>query len=364
MDKRYQVFVSSTYKDLTDERAAVIQAILDLEHFPAGMELFPAANADQWTLIKQVIDESDYYVVVVAGRYGSVNAEGISYTEREYDYAVETKTPILGFVHGEPDRIESGKTEASATARRRLAQFRSKVESRMVKHFTTADQLGGQVTTSLVREIKNNPQIGWVRGDKAMTVETEREILRLRTDLAKAKDQLSQTERTAQAALDSSDLQQGDDITTMNLQVYSRFSNDSTNFWVQSKVSWNDVLKAIGPVMIGEATESEIEDKLELCIYRGEMSDKHREAIKEVRGLRIAIADSTLETVLVHFRMLGIIDSGIKSRTPSDTNRYLRLTPLGIEKVSTLKAVRKSGQHAAKKAPAKKTPTKRANPSR
>lgn len=51
VDKRYQVFVSSTYRDLTEERAAVIQAILNLEHLPAGMELFPAANDDQWTLI-------------------------------------------------------------------------------------------------------------------------------------------------------------------------------------------------------------------------------------------------------------------------------------------------------------------------
>jgi hypothetical protein len=70
MKKRYQVFVSSTYKDLTDERAAVIQMILNLNHFPAGMEMFPAANEDQWRLIQRVIDESDYYIVVVGGRYG------------------------------------------------------------------------------------------------------------------------------------------------------------------------------------------------------------------------------------------------------------------------------------------------------
>lgn len=125
-NKRYQVFVSSTYQDLTDERAAVIQAILNLEHLPAGMEMFPAANADQMTLIKRVIDESDYYVVVVAGRYGSVDAEGISYTEQEYDYAVQTGKPILGFVHGDPDRIEAGKTDQKDAAREKLAEFRKR----------------------------------------------------------------------------------------------------------------------------------------------------------------------------------------------------------------------------------------------
>jgi hypothetical protein len=59
-EKRYQVFLSSTYADLTEERAAVIQAILDFGHLPVGMEMFPAADDDQMRLIKQVIDQSDY----------------------------------------------------------------------------------------------------------------------------------------------------------------------------------------------------------------------------------------------------------------------------------------------------------------
>jgi len=72
MDKRYQVFVSSTFADLKEERQAVMQALLSLDHFPAGMELFPASDEDQWALIKGVIDDSDYYVLVVGGRYGSM----------------------------------------------------------------------------------------------------------------------------------------------------------------------------------------------------------------------------------------------------------------------------------------------------
>jgi len=71
MDKRYQVFVSSTYEDLREERQEVIQALLELDCIPAGMELFPAADEDQWTLIRKVIDDCDYYIVIIAGRYGS-----------------------------------------------------------------------------------------------------------------------------------------------------------------------------------------------------------------------------------------------------------------------------------------------------
>jgi hypothetical protein len=46
--KKYQVFVSSTYIDLIDERQEIMHALLELDCIPAGMELFPAANEDQW----------------------------------------------------------------------------------------------------------------------------------------------------------------------------------------------------------------------------------------------------------------------------------------------------------------------------
>ena len=76
---RYQVFVSSTYEDLREERQQTTQAILEAGSFPAGMELFPASDDSQWELIKRVIEESDYYVAIVAGRYGSIGPTGLSY---------------------------------------------------------------------------------------------------------------------------------------------------------------------------------------------------------------------------------------------------------------------------------------------
>src|SRR5215813_10584151 len=99
MDKRYQVFVSSTYDDLREERQEVMQALLELDCIPAGMELFQAANQDQWTLIKRVIDDCDYYLVIIGGRYGSIGPDGSSYTQMEYEYALSQKKPVIAFLH-------------------------------------------------------------------------------------------------------------------------------------------------------------------------------------------------------------------------------------------------------------------------
>lgn len=89
MDKKYQVFVSSTYEDLQEERKAVMEALLQMNCFPVGMEYFNASDESQWDVIKQLIDECDYYVLIVAGRYGSVEeSTGKSYTQKEFEYAV------------------------------------------------------------------------------------------------------------------------------------------------------------------------------------------------------------------------------------------------------------------------------------
>src|SRR4249919_820551 len=105
MEKRYQVFVSSTYKDLQEERQEVMQALLELDCIPAGVELFPAANEDQWTLIKKVINDRDYYIVIIAGRYGTIGPSGQGYTEMEYRYAIDSGKPVIGFLHADPPSL-------------------------------------------------------------------------------------------------------------------------------------------------------------------------------------------------------------------------------------------------------------------
>ena len=81
--KKFQIFISSTYKDLIDERQMAVQAIVKMGHIPAGMELFKA-GASQWQTITKWIDESDIYVLILGGKYGSINPnEGKAYTHLE-----------------------------------------------------------------------------------------------------------------------------------------------------------------------------------------------------------------------------------------------------------------------------------------
>ena len=89
MKKKLQIFISSTYKDLQDERQAAVEAILGSNNIPAGMELFKAGNNSQWETIKKWINDSDIYMLILGGRYGSIEPTSKkSYTQLEYEYAI------------------------------------------------------------------------------------------------------------------------------------------------------------------------------------------------------------------------------------------------------------------------------------
>lgn len=132
MKKKLQVFISSTFTDLIEERQAAVSAILKAGHIPAGMELFTAGDRSQMETITSWIDESDVYMLILGGRYGSVESTtNLSYTELEFDYAATQNKPMFSVVIKE-DALE-GKIKKFGTSflekenPKELGLFRKKV---------------------------------------------------------------------------------------------------------------------------------------------------------------------------------------------------------------------------------------------
>jgi len=195
LEKRYQVFVSSTYADLKDERKSVIQTLLKMDCIPAGMELFPAADEDQFEFIKRIINDCDYYLLIIGGRYGSLTAQGISYTEQEYEYALERNLKVIALLHKNPDQIPFDKSEQKPKLRARLKAFREKAaKGRVVEFWQNEDELPGIVALSLINTIKMFPAVGWVRADKVSSEELLIEINELRKQNGLMKEQLAAIE--------------------------------------------------------------------------------------------------------------------------------------------------------------------------
>ncbi len=203
MNKKLQIFVSSTYTDLREERQAAVEAILKSGHIPAGMELFSAGSLSQMDVIKRWIDESDVYMLILGGRYGSVEAStGVSYTELEYDYAKQQGKPIFSVVINK-DAIEKkcsvhGTDAIETKYPAELSQFREKVLTLMCAFFDDLKDIKLAVHESM-SDYKNDPLLkGWVSGtnieDHHFLSEELKRVLAENSELKRTIDELKSSE--------------------------------------------------------------------------------------------------------------------------------------------------------------------------
>ena len=186
---KYQVFISSTYKDLQVERAQVLKATLDMGHIPVGMEMFSAADEEQWKIITRHIDASDYYVVIVAHCYGSV-VDGTSYTEKEYNYARSKNIPVLGFIIEDNAEWPKEHIDTDPEKTSSLQTFKATIKEKPVDFWSSASELYGKFAIALMKQITSTPRPGWKRATNVVGPDVINELSRLSSENAELREQL------------------------------------------------------------------------------------------------------------------------------------------------------------------------------
>ncbi len=221
-----------------------------MDCIPAGMQLFPAADEEQWDFIKKVIDDCDYYLLLIGGRYGSLSPEGISYTEMEYDYAVSKGMKVIALVHGEPNNLPQIKCEKDSKLQNKLEKFREKVcTGRLVKFWTNKDQVAGIVALSLTKTIKMHPAIGWVRASLVPSEDSSQEILKLRNEITILENKIQNLKSKPDGI---ENLSQGDDEIMLDILYKAHKANDDryaskNSYQVPVTLTWNQIFSFLSP---------------------------------------------------------------------------------------------------------------------
>lgn len=345
MEKIFQVFVSSTFQDLQEERKEVMQALLELDCMPAGMELFPASNEDQWTLIKRVIDACDYYLLIIGGRYGSTTDDGKSFTQMEFEYAITTGKPIISFLPKNPENIPSGKSEKDGEKQQKLEAFKELAKKKLVKYWESPEQLGSVVSRSMVKLIKDFPAEGWVRAGSAVDEKSIKEIAKLQRENESLREQLKTI--ATQAPTGTETLSQGDEVVDIKYyfdaderRSYQRFRCENEEFY-----SWNELFACVAPHMIDECTDEVFEAGLGRYIEEHNNWEKMPEHCKFKNVRNFAISQESFGVIKVQFRALGLISSGEKKRSANDKQTYWKLTPYGDYVMTQLLAIKRLKEH-------------------
>ncbi|QTL97820.1 DUF4062 domain-containing protein [Iocasia frigidifontis] len=333
MQKRYQIFLSSTFSDLVQERKAVIESLLNAKYIPAGMEMFSASNNEQFKYIKKIIDNCDYYVLIIAARYGSINpSTGISYTEQEYEYALSKNIPVLAFLHNDPYNLPSDKRDDDK--REKLEAFRNKVsKNRMCKMWSTAKDLVSSVLISLTEETSENPQLGWIRGSSYDTTELLEQINNLRIE----NDNLSQELKELQKQIKANkpkveNLACRDDVFEIKGSKYKppRDSFSKGRYLSHTvELTWDEIFKAIGPFLVSAKN------------YLSFSSDLKNSINSAYNTAFSSIKDDCIQTIKVQLSALGLINVRAAKSTNGGLNEFISLTEKGSAYLLKLKSIKK-----------------------
>ena len=244
MEKKLQIFISSTYLDLKEERQSAVEAVLSTGHIPAGMELFSAGNESQLEVIKRWINDSDIFLLILGGRYGSIeNNSNKSYIQLEFEYALELNKPLFSLVisnnYLDSKVSKSGKSVLELDNSNKYNVFKNVVTSNLVEFFNDNKDIQLAIHKT-IRDFENRYEFdGWISGKNLQNT----------TELIKQNSQLLQ---------ENAELREKVDFLTLKTQ---ETSNNLTN--VEKIIK---ELKSIN-IDIPEEIKTNFSDKKTLTLY-------------------------------------------------------------------------------------------------
>lgn len=197
--RKLLVFISSTYKDLQDERQAAVEAVLAAGHIPAGMELFTAGDKSQLETIKRWINDADAFLLILGGRYGSIEPTSKkSYVELEYLHAIERKLPHFALILNDKaidEKVKKLGTEAIEQDNPSLhKRFKASILKKICSFVEDHKDIKIETQRSLARIYEDNPSAGWTpikeAGDPSASAAEIAALAKENAELTKQKTKL------------------------------------------------------------------------------------------------------------------------------------------------------------------------------
>ena len=331
MDKKYQVFISSTYRDLPDERRDALESVLDLAHIPSGMELFQAADEEQFSYIKKIIEQCDYYVLIIGGRYGSVDSEGNSFTEKEYLFALEKGKIILAFLYDDIKKLPYDRVETDPNLAEKLRIFREKVSSnRLVVFWKSREDLRAKLIISLSKSFGEYPQVGWVRANRIASDSAIDQINILQKKITDLADENKNLKLSLKPKIEN--LARMDSSFTIDYS-YSRtesYSVSSVTERKQIELSWGRIFSIVAPEFQSPHTDAQINKSLSAYLRQ----HKHN------NGYGFIFLDTTINTIKYQYDALGLWKVYVGKSTQGGMAEFIQLTDYGRKTLVDILAVR------------------------
>lgn len=340
--KKLQVFISSTYTDLIIERQEAVQAVLDAGHIPAGMELFKAGNETQLDTIYKWIDNSDVYMLILGGRYGSVEEKtGKSYTRLEYEYALKKGIPVFSVVL--TDVFLKSKAASNQgieifeqTHIEKYNAFRKQVLTKIVRMVDDAKDIKLAIHTTLVDFLEEYQMVGWIRANESeANVGLLIQINDLNNDnkkLLEVNQELKKKIDLLESEFDSNLAFEGDLISicgsyTENIGRNSNYVPRTRS--IDKSIALNELFLLWAP-------------RLTATIHSPNAKTELEKSLLTLMGRNVTISDELFHKIKIQFHALGLLRYYAAKTTKGGTAEFISLTPEGHHYLITHTAIKKN----------------------
>ena len=169
-DRRYQIFISSTFEDLKAERKAAVEAVFQRGHIPIALENFSPSDESDLQVIKRAMKDCQVYIAILGHRYGTVvPGKDYSFTEFEYslarEYGLKTLTFILhdDVITKRRSELDCTKDEGELRNFGKLKDFHKRVTDHFRSIFVPGPEFKGSVALALADNLYGWDRPGFIR---------------------------------------------------------------------------------------------------------------------------------------------------------------------------------------------------------
>jgi hypothetical protein len=333
-ERKYQVFVSSTFTDLHEARQELMVALLEQGLIPTGMELHPGEGNKRWSVIQRIINECDYYLILLGGRYGTLSPIGLSHVHREFVHATTKRKPAIALLHDQPDQLPEDQRETQSSGQAKFRDFRQLLQDQASCYYWSSPaDLEGVIKRAVPEFIAQNPVPGWVPAGQVTDLGARREVQELQQrvdELEQEKEDLAAGASSARQAWAGDD-----DPVTLEYSCNAYVKGNCKAVPAESTLTWRQVFAAVAPQMLQPASETAMRQALEEHLSGAALTDVQKHLPKAHAVRNVTLTTASFNQVKVQLRAQGLI----RKQSAADGSIRWQLTPLGDQTMTRLVAV-------------------------
>ncbi|QXW25724.1 DUF4062 domain-containing protein [Acinetobacter johnsonii] len=309
LDKRYQVFISTSGAEMQPERMVLAQTLVGMGFFSWGLEQrTPLSTA----FARRQIDDCDYVAVLLGSAYGEQSVSGVGYMHLEYIYAVTKQKPIIVFMHDEPAAREAALHDDKPELRDKFQEFRKLLQNEVDQIFTyrSLRDLEMAVRFNLPQMLERYPVLGWVRPQNTQVLQDE--IDQLKNKLEQLETESGKREVDPFLSLPKVSMHE---FFSFEYRMHAYQDGNFKELKIQKKMTWAQLLSVLGSTFVHPTPEEFFSKRMNEYLNETGLQDARMEMPRAHAVARAQVNIRALHSIKMQMRQNEwIIQSGRDDR--------------------------------------------------